>query len=102
MKGNFYEFRYKNNALRRSQLLKDQIESPMEKAIFWTEYVIRHNGAQFLQSPAKDLNFMKYYLLDVVLLAAVLIYVLGHLSYVLLKLSGKLFANKYHVKVKVN
>ncbi|XP_041981558.1 UDP-glucosyltransferase 2 [Aricia agestis] len=58
---------YKINVEKRRILLRDQKESPLERAIYWTEYVIRHKGAYHLQSPAKDLNFFQYYLLDIAL-----------------------------------
>jgi glucuronosyltransferase len=32
-------------AKRLSGLLRDQLQSPLERAVFWTEYVIRHNGS---------------------------------------------------------
>lgn len=48
-----------------SKLVRDNPETPLEKAVFWTEYVIRHKGAPHLRSGARDLNFFQYYLLDV-------------------------------------
>lgn len=95
-------FRYKNNALKRSLLLKDQLESPITRAIFWTEYVIKHNGGHYLQSPAKDMTFIRYYLIDVILLTISLIYLTSYTSYLILKCSGKMLSCKYYVKLKIN
>ncbi|XP_063828822.1 UDP-glucosyltransferase 2 [Ostrinia nubilalis] len=61
------EPKYKTEVKKRQILLRDQKETPLERAIYWTEYVIRHKGAYHLQSPAKDLNFIQYYLIDVTL-----------------------------------
>jgi len=58
--------KYKREVKKRQRLMKDQRHTPLETAIYWTEYVIRHKGAYHLQSPAKDLNFVQYYLLDVI------------------------------------
>ncbi|KPJ20764.1 UDP-glucuronosyltransferase 2C1 [Papilio xuthus] len=61
------EPKYRIEVKKRQILLRDQKETPLERAIYWTEYVIRHKGAYHLLSPAKDLNFFQYYLLDVAL-----------------------------------
>lgn len=71
------EPKYRQEVRKRQLLLRDQKESPLERAIYWTEYVIRHKGAYHLQSPAKDLNFFQYYLLDV---AAVVLFVIFSIS----------------------
>lgn len=62
------EPRYKIEVKKRQVLLRDQKETPLERAIYWTEYVIRHKGAYHLQSPAKDMSFFQYYSLDVLFL----------------------------------
>lgn len=36
--------RYRIAALKRQYLLRDQKETPLERAIYWTEYVLRHKG----------------------------------------------------------
>lgn len=38
----------------------------LDKAIWWTEYVIRHKGAKQLRNPAADIPLYQYLLLDVI------------------------------------
>ena len=33
--------------------IRDDIHTPLERAVYWTEYVMRHPGAQHLQSPTR-------------------------------------------------
>ncbi|XP_055603712.1 UDP-glucosyltransferase 2 [Uranotaenia lowii] len=58
--------KFRNEAKRRQLLLKDQRSTPLETAIYWTEYVLRHNGAYHLQTPARNLSFIAYYGLDLI------------------------------------
>ena len=46
--------------------MRDQPETPQDRAVFWAEYVIRHKGAKHLQSAARNLNFFQYYCVDVI------------------------------------
>ncbi|KAF5289138.1 hypothetical protein FQR65_LT02028 [Abscondita terminalis] len=57
--------RYKENAQKQSFILKDQVIPPLDNAIFWIEYVIRHKGAPHLKSAALNLSWYQYHLLDV-------------------------------------
>ncbi|XP_066150075.1 UDP-glucosyltransferase 2-like isoform X2 [Euwallacea fornicatus] len=57
--------RYAANAKQISEDYKDRPLSPMETAVYWVEYVIRHKGAPRLSSAAKYLKWYQYYLLDV-------------------------------------
>uniref|UniRef100_A0A3P9ID01 UDP-glucuronosyltransferase n=1 Tax=Oryzias latipes TaxID=8090 RepID=A0A3P9ID01_ORYLA len=69
---------YRQNIQRLSRLHKDKPMSPMDQAIFWIEYVIRHKGARHLISEAYKMPWYSYHSLDVVLLllavGAVLLY----------------------------
>lgn len=38
----------------------------LEKAVWWTEYVIRNKGAKLLRNPIRDLPLYQYYFLDVI------------------------------------
>lgn len=51
--------------IKYSELTRDQPQSPMERAVWWTEYVLRHNGAKHLRSAAVDLAWYQYFMLDV-------------------------------------
>lgn len=45
--------------------------TPIDTAVYWCEYVIRHRGAPQLRSAAMNLNFIEYHNLDVLLIMAV-------------------------------
>lgn len=57
--------KYATNVRELSSKFRDRPQEPLETAKFWVEYVIRHNGARFLRSPALKLNFLQYENLDV-------------------------------------
>ncbi|XP_077990629.1 UDP-glucuronosyltransferase 2B15-like [Glandiceps talaboti] len=56
--------RYKDNAVRLSNIHKDQPMSPKDTMIYWIEYAIKHGG-KHLQSQAVNLNVFQYYLIDI-------------------------------------
>nr|CAD7463409.1 unnamed protein product [Timema tahoe] len=60
-----FSLSYLNNAKRISKIYLDQPKPPMDLAVYWTEYVIRHKGAPHLRSAALDLNWFQLHLLDV-------------------------------------
>ncbi|KAJ8948050.1 hypothetical protein NQ314_008476, partial [Rhamnusium bicolor] len=57
--------RYKDSIKRLHQLATDEPMTGLERAIWWTEYVIRNKGAKHLRNPAADLPLYQYFLLDV-------------------------------------
>ncbi|CAG9768049.1 unnamed protein product [Ceutorhynchus assimilis] len=61
--------KYLQKSKEISHQFKDRPSSAMDTAIYWIEYVIRHKGAPQLQSPAKNLTWYQYYLLDVFIVA---------------------------------
>ncbi|XP_049568766.1 UDP-glucuronosyltransferase 1A3 isoform X2 [Orcinus orca] len=65
---------YKENIMRLSSLHKDRPMEPLDLAVFWVEFVMRHKGAPHLRPAAHDLTWYQYYSLDVIgfLLAVVL------------------------------
>ncbi|KAJ8928782.1 hypothetical protein NQ314_018640 [Rhamnusium bicolor] len=62
--------RYHINAKKRSILMHDRPVKPLDLAVFWTEFVIRHKGAPHLRVAALDLAWYQYLLLDILFLVA--------------------------------
>ncbi|XP_021534621.1 LOW QUALITY PROTEIN: UDP-glucuronosyltransferase 1-6-like [Neomonachus schauinslandi] len=65
---------YKENIMHLSRLHKDRPIEPLDLAVFWVEFVMRHRGAPHLRSAAHELTWHQYHSLDVIgfLLAIVL------------------------------
>lgn len=65
---------YKENIMHLSSLHKDRPVEPLDLAVFWVEFVMRHKGAPHLRPAAHDLTWYQYHSLDVIgfLLAIVL------------------------------
>ncbi|XP_053951919.1 UDP-glycosyltransferase UGT5-like isoform X1 [Anastrepha ludens] len=49
-----------------SRLYRDRPMSPRETVVYWVEYVLRHNGAKHMQSPAVHMNRWQLMSLDVI------------------------------------
>ena len=69
----------RNNVQKLSKLYLDRPLSPMETAIFWTEYVARNGN--ILKSPALDLEWWQVELLDVYSFICFVVFVLFFIVY---------------------
>ncbi|XP_034550876.1 UDP-glucuronosyltransferase 2B13-like [Notolabrus celidotus] len=56
---------YKPNMLKLSQLHHDTPIKPLDSAVFWTEYVMRHKGAAHLRTESYKMPWYAYHSLDV-------------------------------------
>lgn len=65
---------YRSNMQRLSALHRDAPLPPLETALFWIEYVMRHKGAPHLRTESFKMPWYSYYSVDVLcfLVAAVL------------------------------
>ena len=70
--------RYYDRMKNVSKIVQDQKESPAERAVWWVEYVIRHNGAPHLRYSGQRLSLLQYIMVDV------LIFWLGLLGVIIL------------------
>uniref|UniRef100_A0AAQ6IP30 UDP-glucuronosyltransferase n=1 Tax=Anabas testudineus TaxID=64144 RepID=A0AAQ6IP30_ANATE len=68
-----YEPSYRDKMKTLSNLHRDQPMKPMDRAMFWIEFVMRHKGAPNLRTESYKMSKIQYYSIDVVvfLLAAV-------------------------------
>ncbi|XP_069314172.1 UDP-glucuronosyltransferase 2B4-like isoform X3 [Eulemur rufifrons] len=57
---------YKENAMKLSRIHHDQPMKPLDRAVFWIEFVMRHKGAKHLRVAAHDLTWFQYHSLDVI------------------------------------
>ncbi|XP_022179701.1 UDP-glucuronosyltransferase 2C1-like [Myzus persicae] len=71
---------YRENAKKSSAMFRDNPLPPLEKAVFWVEYVARHNGAKHLRTAANDLYWFQYMLLDVLLLVSFVIVLMAWMT----------------------
>ena len=62
-------YSYAERMRRLSELMRDQKERPLDRAIYWIEYVIRHQGAQHLRSPSRHLDLYQRGLVDIAFIA---------------------------------
>lgn len=86
----FNNTRYRENAQRLSKAYRDRPATPLETAVWWTEYIARGNGSPFLRSDGADIPLYQRHLIDVMLVliivSAVLIYIIFRLIKLLLSL----------------
>lgn len=93
-------YRYPMNAKTTSNIFKDRPMTPAQSVVYWTEYVLRHNGAPHLKSHSLNLTWFQYYLLDVISFAIILISVVFFAVYKMLKCIYKCTSIFYHHNVK--
>ncbi|XP_046972413.1 UDP-glucosyltransferase 2-like [Vanessa cardui] len=61
-------YSFRQNVVRLRNTMRDQPLSPLERAVWWTEHVLRHKGAAHLRSPAAHMHWTEYYAIDLILL----------------------------------
>ncbi|XP_049859780.1 UDP-glycosyltransferase UGT5-like [Schistocerca gregaria] len=58
--------KYRENMKKLSAVYREHQAESLPKAIWWIEYVLRHNGAPHLRSAGMDLSWYQLLLLDVI------------------------------------
>jgi len=95
--------KYRKRIKELANLAQDQPMTGLERAVWWTEYVLRHKGARHLRSPVLDLPLYQYFLLDVIgfclLIVSVLVYLLIILIRIIFRL-GRYFMFKPKEKLQ--
>ena len=59
-----------------AQCLPDKLQPLLERAVYFTEYVIRHGGARHLRSPELDLSWIQLLHLDILLVLHLVLFIL--------------------------
>ncbi|KAH8243487.1 hypothetical protein KR032_007781, partial [Drosophila birchii] len=55
---------FQKNALAVSDRFRDQLNHPLDVAVYWTEYVLRHKGVHHLKVSPSHIKLVDYYSLD--------------------------------------
>ncbi|KAF2366602.1 UDP-glucuronosyl/UDP-glucosyltransferase [Trinorchestia longiramus] len=94
---------YAERLRKLSAVLQDQKETPAERAVWWIEYVIRHQGAPHLQYPGKKLHFLQYICADVMFFLTVCLYIVYRLmKMIVMRLLQICFKKQMQPKLKRN
>lgn len=82
--------------------VRDQPESALERALWWTEHVIRHKGAKHLRAPAANISWLDYLDLELwatlALAAIAILAAVGLTLYKLLQLVGRILQRSHKLK----
>ena len=57
---------FSQKAQEHGAMVMDQINTPLERAVWWLEYAMRYPGMKHMRSPVHDLHWTQYLLLDVI------------------------------------
>ncbi|XP_018565808.1 UDP-glucuronosyltransferase 2B16-like isoform X1 [Anoplophora glabripennis] len=99
--------KYRERTKESADLVMDQPMSGLEKAVWWTEYVLRHGQTDHFRNTLSDIPWYQFLLLDVILCFLVITVIVAYVSFKLLqllkclayKLYGKLTRK---IKTKIN
>lgn len=86
--------RYRQNALRLSRILRDQLHSPQDHALWLVEHVMNTKGADHLKTAARHLNFVQFFGIDILAFIILVHYVFWRYVKPLLKRVLCLFRKK--------
>lgn len=87
--------KYTENVKQRSKIFHDRPMTPMQTAVYWVEYVIRHNGAPHLRVAGAKLPWYKFFMIDVLaVLLAIILAILFSIRYLTKLLIGAQSRNK--------
>ncbi|XP_053332925.1 UDP-glucuronosyltransferase 2C1-like isoform X2 [Clarias gariepinus] len=76
---------YRENMQRLSRLHRDVPIKPLDNAVFWIEYIIRHGGAAHLRTEAYKMPWYSYHSVDVVLFLLFLLSFIGFTTFVIIR-----------------
>ena len=77
--------KYAKRAEEHGHLLMDDINKPLDRAIWWLEYALRHPGMEHLRSPLHDVPWYQLMLLDVIGFLVLITVVLAYLAQAICK-----------------
>ncbi|KAK7573741.1 hypothetical protein V9T40_010932 [Parthenolecanium corni] len=86
-----FDERYSKKMQKLSSQFKDRPMSPQQSVIYWTEYVLRHNGTQHLQPTSVEIPWHQYLLLDVIFFISFVVFTFSSMLWLIFKLCSKIW-----------
>ncbi|XP_041918177.1 UDP-glucuronosyltransferase 2B1-like [Alosa sapidissima] len=80
-----HEPSYRENMQRLSRLHRDQPMQPLDRALFWIEFVIRNKGAAHLRTESYKMPWYSYHSVDVVVFLLVVVISVVVISFVVIR-----------------
>ncbi|XP_072946444.1 UDP-glucosyltransferase 2-like isoform X2 [Epargyreus clarus] len=90
---------YRKNIIKLRLLMYDKPQTSLERAIWWTEHVLRHGGAKHLRAPAANMSWAESFELELVLIFIVTLLFLIALIFICLYYSY-MFVSKKNMNYK--
>ena len=92
--------KYAKNVKIRSNSFRDQKEHPLQRAIWWINWIMRNPNATYLQSPGQRMSFIERQSIDVICFILLIVLLSAYLNikivvYIVKKIfCGKKYKNK--------
>uniref|UniRef100_A0A7G3B596 Putative udp-glucoronosyl and udp-glucosyl transferase n=1 Tax=Lutzomyia longipalpis TaxID=7200 RepID=A0A7G3B596_LUTLO len=98
------ETKYRDNAKTRSRLFKDQPQPPLERTLWWIDFILRNPDVEFLRSKSRFLDIFTLHSVDVIAfyVVSILLVVLVLLKIFCLICRAFKFSPKSESKKKTN
>uniref|UniRef100_G1KLR2 2-hydroxyacylsphingosine 1-beta-galactosyltransferase n=1 Tax=Anolis carolinensis TaxID=28377 RepID=G1KLR2_ANOCA len=94
---------YRRQAQKLSEIHKDQPGHPVNRTVYWINYILRHNGAQHLRAAVYTVSSYQYFLLDVAIVVllgtALFCYILARIAKFVCKQSKHLWSTNEHTTI---
>lgn len=88
---------YTENVKKLREIVQDEPMKPVEKAVWWVEYVARHGGTLHLDYKGRHVPFWKYLMLDFIAIGLLILHLFNKVIKFLIR---KLFSSKKSKKSK--
>ncbi|CAH1641753.1 unnamed protein product [Spodoptera littoralis] len=92
---------YRQNVVSLRNKMYDLPQPPLERAVWWTEHVLRHGGARHLRGPAANMSWTEYLELELVSILLLGLFTVLTLSILVMYFTWKCVLSKYlRIKIK--
>lgn len=83
-----------------SRKFHDQFETPLERALFWIEYVLKHPNVEHLNVATRHMYFYESHNLDIILILFTVLFTSIYLVYKTLTICVNCCTKQQNIKIK--